>query len=64
MFTDEDRKELLKYIDSVHRQMRSVVESKRVLPSSITYNGSTVGATIEIRKIYEKPDVDYSGEDH
>ena len=32
--------------------MRSVVETKRVIPARITHNGGTVGATIEIRKIY------------
>ena len=67
MFTDEDRKELLKYVDSVYEQMLEMIETRRVLPASITHNGDTVGATIKIRKIYGSTvvsAVDYSGEDN
>ena len=52
MFTQAERKELLEYVDNVHREMRELIEKKEVLPSSITHNGGMVGATIEIRKIY------------
>ena len=64
MFTDDDRKELERVLDIVYREMKEAIQLHRVLPNSITNNAETVGVTIEIRKIYDKPNVDYSGEDH
>ena len=54
MFADKDRQELLEYLESVYNQMKSCIECNRVLPQSITHNGGNVGASIEIRKIYDQ----------
>lgn len=54
MFTNDERLELLQYLESVYNQMKSCIEKNRVLPQSITHNGDNVGTTIEIHKIYNQ----------
>ena len=53
----EQRKEFLDLLEKTYADIRAVLETDEVLPSSVTSNGGRVGVTIKLRRLYDWADV-------
>ena len=54
MYTEKERKELIKIFDELKVDVQEILEQDESLPNYVTHNSDTVGITVKFRKLYPK----------